>query len=213
MWERKWFLLLLHCCHIIIIFSREVQTHITHLTGAGFLSPVFIWRRLGGLGQSWTKFGGLGGTGLGNTNPSWRGFTGEQHTGRLTASDGEDEDGDDIQESHLYRTSPSPTHANLFTSAAMATGGRGLRSGLASRNPGSGDRSWRRDEPAWTERREAGKDAWMLSISINVWMNRALTCMCFCLMAHYKVMLALVLKLLQTWTYFNVSISVAGNCW
>ncbi|XP_045900416.1 histone-lysine N-methyltransferase ASH1L-like isoform X2 [Micropterus dolomieu] len=110
----------------------------------------------GGLGQSWTKFGGLGGTGLGNTNPSWRGFTGEQHTGRLTASDGEDEDGDDIQESHLYRTSPSPTHANLFTSAAMATGGRGLRSGLASRNPGSGDRSWRRDEPAWTERREAG---------------------------------------------------------
>ncbi|KAL7393445.1 hypothetical protein ABVT39_010995 [Epinephelus coioides] len=108
----------------------------------------------GGLGQSWSKFGGLGGTGFGNSTPSWRGFTGEQHTGRQIASDGEDEDGED--DSHLYRTSPSPTHTNLFTSAAMATGGRGLRSGLAGRNPGSGDRSWRRDEPAWTERREAG---------------------------------------------------------
>ncbi|KAI3360500.1 hypothetical protein L3Q82_002388 [Scortum barcoo] len=109
----------------------------------------------GGLGQSWSKFGGLGGTGFGKSNPSWRGFTGEQHTGRLIASDGEDEDGEDMQESHLYRTSPSPTHTNLFTSAAMATGGQGLRSGLAGKNSGSGDRSWRRDEPAWTERREA----------------------------------------------------------
>lgn len=113
----------------------------------------------GGLGQSWTKFGGLGGTGFGNSNPSWRGFNGEQHTGQLTASEGEDEDDEDIQESHLYKTSQSPTHTNLFTSAAIAKGGRGLRSGLASRNPGSGDRSWRRDEPAWTERREAGGDA------------------------------------------------------
>lgn len=111
----------------------------------------------GALGQSWPKFGGLGGTGFGNSN--WRGFTTEQRTGRLIPSDGEDEDGEDVQESHLYRTSPSPTHTNLFTSAAMATGGRGLRSGLASRNPRSGDRSWRRDEPAWTERREAGEDA------------------------------------------------------
>lgn len=111
----------------------------------------------GGLDQSWTKFGGLGGTGFGN--PNWRGFNGEQHTGHLTASDGEDEDDDDIQESHIYKTSQSPTHTNLFTSAAMAKGGRGLRSGLASRNPGSGDRPWRRDEPAWTERREAGGDA------------------------------------------------------
>lgn len=111
----------------------------------------------GGLGQSWTKFGGLGGTGFGNSNPSWRGFNGEQHTGQLTASEGEDEDDDDIQESHLYKTSQSPTRTNLFTSAAMATGGRGLRSGLANRTSGSGDRSWRRDEPAWTERREAGE--------------------------------------------------------
>ncbi|TKS82109.1 Histone-lysine N-methyltransferase ASH1L [Collichthys lucidus] len=86
----------------------------------------------GALGQSWTKFGGLGGTGFGNSNPSWRGFSGEQHTGRLIASDGEDDDSEDIQEPHLYRASPSPTHTNLFTSAAMATGGRGLRSGLAA---------------------------------------------------------------------------------
>lgn len=113
----------------------------------------------GGLGQSWSKFGGLGGTRFGNSNPTWRGFTGDQHTGRLIASDGEDDDGEDAQDSHPYRTCPSPAHTNLFTSAAMATGGRSLRSGLASRNPGSGDRLWRRDEPAWTERREAGKDS------------------------------------------------------
>ncbi|XP_028281040.1 histone-lysine N-methyltransferase ASH1L-like isoform X2 [Parambassis ranga] len=109
----------------------------------------------GGLGQSWTKFGGLGSMRFGNSNPSWRGFSGDRNAGRLTVSDGEDEE-EGAEESHLYRTSPSPTHTNLFTSAAMATGGRGLRSGLASRNPGSGDRSVRRDEPAWTERREAG---------------------------------------------------------
>ncbi|KAM7383427.1 hypothetical protein PAMP_003079 [Pampus punctatissimus] len=107
----------------------------------------------GGLGQSWTKLGGPGGTGFGNS--SWRSFNGERHTGRMIESDGEDEDGEDVQQSHLYRP-PSPTHTNLFTTAAMATGGRGLRSGLTSRNPGSGDRSWRRDEPAWTERRESG---------------------------------------------------------
>ncbi|XP_022612455.1 histone-lysine N-methyltransferase ASH1L isoform X1 [Seriola dumerili] len=110
----------------------------------------------GGLGQSWMKFGGLGGPGFGNSNPSWRTFTGEQRAGGLIPSDGEDEDTEDIQESHLYRSSPSPTHTNLFTSAAMATGGRGPRSGLSSRNSGSEDRSWRRDEPAWRERREAG---------------------------------------------------------
>nr|XP_020462817.1 histone-lysine N-methyltransferase ASH1L isoform X2 [Monopterus albus] len=110
----------------------------------------------GGLGQSWMKYGSLGGTGFGNSNPSWRGFTGEQCTGQLAASEGEDEDAEDVQESQLYRASPSPTHTNLFTSAAMATGGRGLRSELTSRNPGSGNRSWRIDEPAWTERREAG---------------------------------------------------------
>lgn len=111
----------------------------------------------GALGQSWPKFGALGGTGFGSSN--WRGFTTEQRTDRSIASDGEDDDGEDVQESHLYRTSPSPSHTNLFTSAAMATGGRGLRSGLASRNPRSGDRSWRRDEPVWTDRREAGEDA------------------------------------------------------
>ncbi|KAM9852093.1 uncharacterized protein ACBR49_005203 [Aulostomus maculatus] len=105
----------------------------------------------GGLGQSWTK---LGGTGF--ANPSWGTFSGERHTGRMIASDREDDDEEDIQQTHLYRTSPSPTHTNLFTSAAMATRGRGLRSGLACRNPGGGDRSWRKDEPAWTERRETG---------------------------------------------------------
>lgn len=114
----------------------------------------------GGLGQSWAKFGSLGATAFGNSNPSWRGFTGDQHAGRLIASDGEDEDGDeDVQESHLYRTSPSPTHTNLFTSAAIATGGRGLSSGLAIRNQGNVERSWRRHEPAWTERRDAGEGA------------------------------------------------------
>ncbi|KAK1895144.1 Histone-lysine N-methyltransferase ASH1L [Dissostichus eleginoides] len=91
---------------------------------------------------------------LPNSNSSWKGFSAEFNTGRLIASDGEDEDGED--ESNLYRTSPSPTHTNLFTSAAVTTGGRGLKSGLAGRNPRSGDRSWRRDEPAWTERRGTG---------------------------------------------------------
>nr|XP_043889944.1 histone-lysine N-methyltransferase ASH1L-like isoform X1 [Solea senegalensis] len=110
----------------------------------------------GGLDQSRMKFGSLGGLAFGNPNPSWRGFTGEQHTGRLVASDLEDEDGDDAEESHLYRTSPSPTHTNLFTSAAMATGGRGPRSGLSRRISGNEDRSWRRDEPAWRERRDSG---------------------------------------------------------
>lgn len=111
----------------------------------------------GGLGQTWTKFGGLGGAGFGNSNQRWRTFTGEQqHTVGDIVSDGEDEDEEDVQESHLYRTSPSPVHTNLFTSAAMVTGGRGPRSGFASRISGSGDRSWRRDEPAWTERRESG---------------------------------------------------------
>ncbi|XP_062255531.1 histone-lysine N-methyltransferase ASH1L-like isoform X1 [Platichthys flesus] len=110
----------------------------------------------GGLGQSWMKFGSLGGPGFGNSNPSWRGFTAEHRTGRLIASDGEDDDGEDFQESHLYRTPPSPPHTNLFTSAATATGGRGPRSGLASRSSGSEERSWRRDEPAWRERRESG---------------------------------------------------------
>ncbi|XP_041844747.1 histone-lysine N-methyltransferase ASH1L-like isoform X2 [Melanotaenia boesemani] len=110
----------------------------------------------GGLGQSLTKFGNLGSPAFGNSNPSWRGFTGDQLAGRLTVSDEDDEDDEDAHESHLYETSTPPSHTNLFTFAAMATGGRGLRSGLFGRNPGSGEGSWRRDEPAWTERREAG---------------------------------------------------------
>lgn len=110
----------------------------------------------GGLSQSWAKFRNLGGPGF--RKPSWTGFSGERHVGRLSVSDREDEDGD-VDESHLYRSSLSLTHTNLFTSAAMATAGRGLRSGAAFRNTGSGERSWGRDEPAWTERREAGEDA------------------------------------------------------
>lgn len=94
-----------------------------------------------GLGQNWTKFGGLGG--FGSTNPSWRSFSGEQSTDQATASDGEDEAED---EDLTPRSSP---HTNLFTSAATAERGRGLRSG-------DGDRSWRSNESAWTERREAG---------------------------------------------------------
>lgn len=136
--------------------ERYKHTSLTSL-GLGSAHLSSFGGSWGGLGQSWTKFGGLGGKGFGNSPPSWRGFTGEQQAGRQIASDGEDEDGED--ESHLYRRSPSPTHTNLFTSAAAATGGRGLRSGLAGRNPGSADRLWRRDEPAWTERREAGEDA------------------------------------------------------
>ncbi|XP_056299852.1 histone-lysine N-methyltransferase ASH1L-like isoform X2 [Pseudoliparis swirei] len=136
-------------------FSAERFKH-TSLTSLGLGSSHLssFGGSWGGLGQTGTTFGGLGATGFGNTTPSWRSFTGEQHTGRQVASDGEDDDGED--ESHLYRRSPSPTHTNLFTSAALATRGTGLRSGLASKSPGSGDRSWRKDEPAWTERREAG---------------------------------------------------------
>ncbi|XP_029927789.1 histone-lysine N-methyltransferase ASH1L-like isoform X2 [Myripristis murdjan] len=110
----------------------------------------------GGLGQPWMKVGGLGGTGFGLSNPSWRTFTGGPHTGRMGASDREEDDEDEIEQTHLYRSSPSPTHTNLFTSAAMASRGRGLRSGMSSRNPIFGDRPWRREEPAWTERRGPG---------------------------------------------------------
>ncbi|MEQ2173809.1 hypothetical protein GOODEAATRI_001285, partial [Goodea atripinnis] len=107
----------------------------------------------GGLGQSWATFGSLGSPGFGTLNPGWRGFSREKRMGRLTASEGEDEDGEDnVENSHLY----APKHTNLFTSAAMSAAGRSLRCGLASRNPGSGEKSWRRDEPAWTERREGG---------------------------------------------------------
>ncbi|XP_027868367.1 histone-lysine N-methyltransferase ASH1L isoform X1 [Xiphophorus couchianus] len=107
----------------------------------------------GGLGHNWATFGSLGSPGFGTLNPSWRGFSGDKHMGRLATSEGEDEDGeDDVDDSHLY----APKHTNLFTSAAMSAVGRGLRSGLSSRIPGNGEKSWRRDEPAWTERREAG---------------------------------------------------------
>ncbi|XP_034030618.1 histone-lysine N-methyltransferase ASH1L-like [Thalassophryne amazonica] len=110
----------------------------------------------GGLGQTWMKFGSLGGQGFGKSNPNWRVGSGEQQKSRIVASDDEDEDVEDVQQTDLYRTSPSPTHTNLFTSAATATSGKSLRSGLSSRCTGGGDRLWRTDEPFWTERREAG---------------------------------------------------------
>lgn len=113
----------------------------------------------GGLGHNWATFGSLGSPGFGTLNSSWRGFSGDKHVGRMAASEGKDEDGeDDVDDSHLY----APKHTNLFTSAAMSAVGRGLRSRLSSRIPGSGEKSWRRDEPAWTERREAGENALMI---------------------------------------------------
>lgn len=97
----------------------------------------------GGLGQGWTKLGGAGFAASG-----WKTFTGRA----------EDDGEEDVERVRPHAASPSPAHTNLFTSAAIATRGCALRSGLASRNPGSGERSWRRDEPAWTERRDAGED-------------------------------------------------------
>ncbi|XP_061675210.1 uncharacterized protein LOC133500492 isoform X2 [Syngnathoides biaculeatus] len=102
----------------------------------------------GGLGQNWTKLQGVG-----FPNSRWGSSAG--CTGPMVPSDPEDDDSEDIHLPHPSRTPPSPTHVNLFTSVGVATGGHGLKSGSASRNPASGERSWRMDEPAWTERREA----------------------------------------------------------
>ncbi|XP_077454440.1 uncharacterized protein LOC144072915 isoform X2 [Stigmatopora argus] len=99
----------------------------------------------GGLGQSWTK---LQGAGLPNTR--WGSFV--RRADLPIPSDPEDDATEDIQHSHPSEMPPSPTHTNLFTSVGVATAGR---SGLASRNPGIGDRLLRRDEPAWSQRREA----------------------------------------------------------
>lgn len=136
--------------------ERYKQTALTSLgLGSSHLSS--FGGGWGGLGQNWTKFGGLGGIGFGNTNPSWTGFNGEQQTDQLTISNGEDEDedDDDVQDSHLNKMAQSPSHTNLFTSAAMENEGRSLRSG-------GGDRPWRRNEPAWTQRREAGEYTLMI---------------------------------------------------
>ncbi|CAL9705695.1 unnamed protein product [Knipowitschia caucasica] len=105
----------------------------------------------GALGNSWTKYGGLGATTFGK--PSWTSFSScseKQHSNKTTGveedEDDDDEDDDAEEENSMYRT--SPVHTNLFTSAAVESGARGLRWG--------GDRPWRRDEPAWMERRETG---------------------------------------------------------
>ncbi|XP_053743533.1 histone-lysine N-methyltransferase ASH1L-like isoform X2 [Synchiropus splendidus] len=97
----------------------------------------------GGLGQSWAK---LGSSGFGG----FRSFTGERNTSRTP-------DGESREETlHLSKATESPTHTNLFASAATATEVSGFRPGLSSRNQGSGDKSRRSEEPSWTERREAG---------------------------------------------------------
>ncbi|XP_055022503.1 histone-lysine N-methyltransferase ASH1L isoform X2 [Boleophthalmus pectinirostris] len=106
----------------------------------------------GALGHSWTKYSSLGGTTFG----SWTGFNSEkQQTNKTVAAGVEDDDDDEEEEEEdeeesesVYRTSPAPVHTNLFTTAAMETGTRGLRWG--------GDKPWRRDEPAWMEMRETG---------------------------------------------------------
>ncbi|XP_057690593.1 histone-lysine N-methyltransferase ASH1L-like isoform X2 [Corythoichthys intestinalis] len=99
----------------------------------------------GGLGQSWTKLQGMG-----LPNSHWGSSV--RSSGLPIPSDPEDDETEDIQHSHLSRTPPSPTHTNLFTSVGVATAGR---TGLANRNPGSGDRLLRTDEPAWSQRRES----------------------------------------------------------
>ncbi|KAK7878850.1 hypothetical protein WMY93_030876 [Mugilogobius chulae] len=107
----------------------------------------------GALGQSWTKYSGLGASTFGK--PSWTvGFGGEkqQHLSKTSATGAEEEeeededDEDNEEDTSIYR--PPETHTNLFTSAAMESGARGLRWG--------GDRPWRREESVWTERRETG---------------------------------------------------------
>lgn len=119
-----------------------------------------------GLGQNWTKFGGQGPTGFGTANPSWRSFSGDQSAGQATASDGEDAAEDD--DLPPYKTAQSSAHTNLFTCAAMAERGRGSRSG-------DGERSWRSNESAWTERREAGGASMVSSM-----------CMCTCLGSEHE---------------------------
>lgn len=110
-----------------------------------------------GLGQNWTKFGGLSATAFGNTNPSRRSSSREQHTDQVTASEEEDEAEDEDTPPH--KTPHFSPHTNLFTSAAMAERGRGVRSR-------DGERTWRSEESAWTERREAGGVPIILTIKI-----------------------------------------------
>lgn len=119
--------------------ERYKNTHLTSL-GLGSTHLSSFGGGWGALGKSWATFGSLGSPGFGQ-NPSWRGFSRDKHVGRLAESEGEEEDGeDDVDESHLYASK----HTNLFTSAALSAVGRGLRSGLASRNPGSGEKSDRK---------------------------------------------------------------------
>ena len=103
---------------------------------------------LSSFGGSWLKRGGPGG--LRAPAPSWVAFTGGRWTGAAGGASRE-------EETHLYSSSPPPTHTNLFTSAATATGGRDARTGAANGKPGSGGVSQRREGPSWTDRRGAGE--------------------------------------------------------
>ncbi|XP_028327473.1 histone-lysine N-methyltransferase ASH1L-like isoform X2 [Gouania willdenowi] len=107
----------------------------------------------GRLNQSWTKLGAMG---FGQSTPSWKSFSSDQQEGSVILSNGEDDDSEDGQVSPQHRASPSPTHTNLFTSVAIASGGRGLGTGLADRNTGSSNRSRTRDEPSWRHRGNEG---------------------------------------------------------
>ncbi|KAM6968062.1 uncharacterized protein FYW47_006756, partial [Aplochiton taeniatus] len=117
----------------------------------------------GGLGSEWMKTGGLRAQEFGASTPSWRTFAGGQQAGRVGRSEREeeeeeeDDDEEDSEQTHLYSTPPPPSHTNLFTAVALAAGGRaGPKSGRASWSPGSGDGSWAREEPVWTQRRGEG---------------------------------------------------------
>ncbi|CAL8247257.1 unnamed protein product [Lota lota] len=110
----------------------------------------------GGLGQPWMKTGASGRPGFSLSNPSWSTLASSKRAERSEGSDPEedDDDEDEFQDSHLYGAPQSPTHINLFTSAAMETGRKGLR--IGKEGPGVGEMSWRRGDLAWRERRGTG---------------------------------------------------------
>ncbi|KAG7264528.1 hypothetical protein CRUP_019900 [Coryphaenoides rupestris] len=138
--------------------ERFQQTPLTSLgLGSSHLSS--FGGSWGGLGQPWMKIGSPGGRpGFSLSNPSWSTLASGKHTARSEGSDPEEEeDEDEFQDSHLYAAPQSPTHINLFTSAAMETGRKGLR--IGKEGPGVGELSWRREDPAWRERRGAERRA------------------------------------------------------
>ncbi|KAK0153526.1 Histone-lysine N-methyltransferase ASH1L [Merluccius polli] len=135
--------------------ERFKQTPLTSLgLGSSHLSS--FGGSWGGLGQPWMKIGASGHPGFSLSNPSWSTSASSKHAERSEGSDPEEEDDDEdeYQDSHLYAAPRSPTHINLFTSAAMETGRKGLR--IGKEGPGVGEMSWRREDLAWRERRGTG---------------------------------------------------------